>query len=164
MASLPAFYILLVATLVADYSQMSFGPTIVDYAGDNGIKPNAAARLVTFSAVLKLLGNVIVVPLSDIAPASRCFLLVVGFALESLSSLMMTDACSLVSITALQTIEALAQGYSAPARSILTAEYLCLDKCMTNAGLSGLVTIPLSFSGPSILGEHKQPSHVSRHG
>ncbi|XP_070394097.1 monocarboxylate transporter 12-like [Dermacentor albipictus] len=148
----PTFYILLVATVVADYSQMSFGTTIVDYAVDKSIKPEDAAQLVAFSAVGKLLGRVVVVPLSDMAPASRCPLLAVGFALESLSSLMMTDASSLVSIAALQITEAVAQGYSAPARSILAAEYLGLDKFMTSAAFNGLVMIPVSFGAPSILG------------
>lgn len=148
----PAFYVFLAATVVSEYSLVSFGTTIVDYATDKGIELSVAVQLVIFGAVGHILARLCVVPLSDCATACRLPMYACAFAVEAASTMTMPHAKSMAIITVLRIAESLAQGFVISVRGILLAQYLGIERVATCSGLFGLTMIPVSLSSPTILG------------
>ncbi|KAH7957677.1 hypothetical protein HPB52_021887 [Rhipicephalus sanguineus] len=113
----PAFYVFLVATVVGDYSGVSFGTTAVDYAVDKGIEVEVATHLVELGAVGHLVGRIFIMPLSDWAPISRLPLFASSYALESICALIMPHIGPLFSeISAVRVAETTVAGFSSAIR------------------------------------------------
>ncbi|XP_065296093.1 monocarboxylate transporter 12-B-like [Dermacentor albipictus] len=148
----PAFYVFLAATVVSEYSLVSFGTTIVDYATDKGIELSVAAQLVIFGAVGHILARICIVPLSDCAAASRLPMYACAFAVEAASAVSMPHVRSMAIITVLRIAESMAQGFVISVRGILLAQYLGIERVATCSGVFGLAMIPVSLSSPTILG------------
>ncbi|KAL3184294.1 hypothetical protein MRX96_032095 [Rhipicephalus microplus] len=149
----PAFYVFLFATVVGDYSGVSFGTTAVDYAVDKGIKVDLATHLVEFGAAGHLVGRIFIMPLSDWAPISRFPLFASSYALEAICAVILPHiGPSFSEIVALRVTETTVAGFSTAIRGILLAQYMGIERLATCTGLYGLVMVPVSLSSASIIG------------
>ncbi|KAL1468413.1 hypothetical protein MTO96_025456, partial [Rhipicephalus appendiculatus] len=148
----PAFYVFLATTVVSEYSLVSFGTTIVDYAIDKGIELSVATQLIIFGAVGHILARLSIVPLSDCAKGSRLPMYACAFAVEAVSTATMPHVSSIAAITVLRISESLAQGFILSVRSILLAQYLGIQRVAACSGVFGVAMIPVSLSSPAVLG------------
>nr|XP_037290431.1 monocarboxylate transporter 12-like isoform X1 [Rhipicephalus microplus]XP_037290432.1 monocarboxylate transporter 12-like isoform X1 [Rhipicephalus microplus]XP_037290433.1 monocarboxylate transporter 12-like isoform X1 [Rhipicephalus microplus] len=148
----PAFYVFLATTVVSEYSLVSIGTTIVDYAKDKVIELSVATQLMIFGAVGHILARLTIVPLSDCAKGSRLPMYAGAFACEAVSAAAMPHVCSIAALTVLRVLESLAQGFILSVRTILLAQYLGIERVAACSGVFGLAMIPVSLSSPAILG------------
>ncbi|XP_077534527.1 monocarboxylate transporter 12-like [Haemaphysalis longicornis] len=148
----PAFYVFMVAAVAGDYSMVAMTTTVVDFAVGNGVEMSQAQFLVSFGGVGALLGRIIIMPISDVLPSSRCPLFTGALALTALCTILMTYAKSYGYVVALYIILSTADGFTSSVRNLLVAQYLGVDRMATSTGLYGLLMIPVSLGSPLILG------------
>ncbi|KAH9377781.1 hypothetical protein HPB48_012196 [Haemaphysalis longicornis] len=148
----PAFYVCMLATMVGEYSLVSFGTTIVDFAVGKGIPLNVAMNLITCASVGHLFGRLVIMPLSDLAPCSRWFLYSGSHVLEALCTLLIPRVGSAWGIIALRLAEAISQGSSAAIRAILVAQLLGVEAVAFCTGAFGVVMVPIWLTSPQIMG------------
>lgn len=148
----PAFYVFMVAAVAGDYSMVALTTTVVDFAVGNGVELNSAQFLVSFGGVGNLLGRVVIMPISDVVPSSRCPLFTGALALTALCTFLMTYARSYTLVVTLYIILSTAEGFTSSIRNLLVAHYLGVDQMATSTGLYGLLMIPVSLGSPLILG------------
>lgn len=148
----PGFYVCMFATMVGEYSLLSFGTTIVDFAVGKGIALNVAMNLVTSTSVGQLLGRLILVPLSDLSPASRWPLYAASYVLIALCILVVPYVGSIGAILALKVAESASQGFAISVRGILLAQLLGVDSVAFCTGLFGAAMVPVWLTNPRIIG------------
>lgn len=148
----PGFYVCMFATMVGEYSLLSFGSTVVDFAVGKGIALNIAMNLVTSTSVGHLIGRLLLVPLSDLSPASRWPLYAASYVLIALCILVTPYVATIGAILALRVAESASQGFAASVRGILLAQLLGVDAVAFCTGLFGAAMVPVWLTNPSIIG------------
>lgn len=148
----PGFYVCMFATMVGEYSLLSFGTTIVDFAVGKGIALNIAMNLVTSTSVGQLIGRLFLVPLSDLCPASRWPLYATSYVLIALCILATPYVGTIGAILALRVAESASQGFAASVRGILLAQLLGVDAVAFCTGLFGAAMVPVWLTNPRIIG------------
>ncbi|KAH7959482.1 hypothetical protein HPB49_011398 [Dermacentor silvarum] len=155
---MPAFYVLLIAMVIGDYTNLEFLKTIVDYGIDKGLDHDAAGRLITFSSAGQLFGRVAVSVLADVVPSSRSPLYGLSFLTLCACFVALPHAYTLSSLAVLSVIEGIAQGYELSIKYVLVAENVGVAETPVCCGIAGAVLIPLTLISPLITGECKVPS------
>ncbi|KAH9377533.1 hypothetical protein HPB48_013044 [Haemaphysalis longicornis] len=148
----PAFYVFMVATVVGDYSMVSVGTTLLDYAVDHGVNVDDATKLASLGAIGQLFGRLFLMPLADWAPIIRLPCFAGSFTLAAICTLILPHATSFGHIITLQIFVTTAQGFIVSVRSLLLAEYLGIERLATCVGLYGIILVPVSLCSPSIVG------------
>ncbi|KAL1432605.1 hypothetical protein MTO96_013075 [Rhipicephalus appendiculatus] len=151
----PAFYVIVVATIVDDYSSVQFSTTIVDYAIDKGVPLDAAKTLISYSSLGALVGRVAVPFLSDIWPSMRNSLYVLGFAFVTALLIAMPLVYAYEGVAVLTIMHGFSKGTLLCLRAVLTAELLGVDRSAACLGVTGVAMIPLSLASPAILGFYR---------
>lgn len=148
----PGFYVCMFATVVGEYSLVSLGTTIVDFAVGRGIPLNVAMNLVTCTSVGHLVGRLLIVPLSDLAPAARWPLYAGSYALEAVCTLVLPYLGYIGGLLVLRVAESASQGFAASIRGILLAQLLSVEVVPFCTGVFGVVMVPIWLSNPHIIG------------
>ncbi|XP_077511339.1 monocarboxylate transporter 12-like [Amblyomma americanum] len=153
--SAPAFYVLVVAVVVGDYTAGEYSTTIVDYGIDKGIPLESAKHLVTFASMGQLAGRVVVPVLADCLPFSRRPLYVLSFLCIFACMVAMPHVFSFGAIFVLAAVTGVSQGYILCIRYVLIAEFLGVQRTAVSSGIVGVVMVPVSLVSPSIIGQFR---------
>ncbi|XP_077511127.1 monocarboxylate transporter 14-like isoform X2 [Amblyomma americanum] len=148
----PIFYVLLVPFVVAEFTLPLFASTIVDYAGDKEVRMDSAALLVTCLCAGGFFGRLVVPVLSDKVPHGRCVVACVSFVLLSVCFMLMPHLRSFSAIAVVTVATGVQQGYLATIKAVLSADYLGVRSVPVCWGLVALLSLPLTFCEPSIVG------------
>ncbi|KAK8788160.1 hypothetical protein V5799_022063, partial [Amblyomma americanum] len=147
----PAFYALVLAIIIADYSESAFQATIVDYGRDKGIGFGKASKLATISSLGQSLGSTLLPMLADAVPRSRSPLYVTSFALTSACLIIMPQVVDISCVAVLTAVIGLAAGYFRCAKYVVIAEHVGIERTAVCFGMIGLGIIPLGLANASII-------------
>ncbi|XP_049519376.1 uncharacterized protein LOC119444543 isoform X2 [Dermacentor silvarum] len=148
----PTFYVILVPIVAADITLPMLAFTIVDYAGDKGVPLDIAAVLVSCQCAGGFCGRLVIPLISDRTPRGRCVIGSCCFVLISLCFLLMPHIASFAAVATVTFLAGAQQGYLATIKTVLVADYLGVQKVAVCWGIMGLLSMPLIFCQPSIIG------------
>ncbi|XP_049519375.1 uncharacterized protein LOC119444543 isoform X1 [Dermacentor silvarum] len=148
----PTFYVILVPIVAADITLPILAFTIVDYAGDKGVSLDVAAILVSCQCAGGFCGRLVIPLISDTTPRGRCVIGSCCFVLISLCFLLMPHIASFAAVATVTFLAGAQQGYLATIKTVLVADYLGVQKVAVCWGIMGLLSMPLIFFQPSIIG------------
>ncbi|KAL1443865.1 hypothetical protein MTO96_030151, partial [Rhipicephalus appendiculatus] len=149
---IPDCYVLTLLYVVFDWSHSVFLTTVADYAKDKGATLEKAKFVLTAIAVGDLLGRTAVPWVADRISFSRAPFAVAGLAASFLSFMAASLSTSFESFAALSATLGVFQGYVGCIRPVLYAEYLGVQYVPIMFGITGVILVPISLSGPTILG------------
>nr|XP_050029254.2 uncharacterized protein LOC126525270 [Dermacentor andersoni] len=147
-----AFYVLLVVYAFCDWTISLHTTTIVDYGRDKGSPLEKAKLVLTFNAAGQFAGRTLLPFASDNVAHSRCPLAVACFIGCGTCLAFMPSVQSLSAFVALNLVLGVCQGFVTCIRSVLVNDYCGVERLPTFFGILGLTLVPLSFSGPTIIG------------
>ncbi|XP_077507784.1 uncharacterized protein LOC144118872 [Amblyomma americanum] len=148
----PSFYAIVIPIVVADFTLPLLATTLIDYTGDKGVPLDAAALLLSCLSVGTFGGRLVIPFLSDRTVRNRCITASVTFALVSLCFVVFPHIGGTGVIAVVTILAGSLQGYLATIKSVLVADYLGVQKLAVSWGVIGLVSLPLTFCEPSIVG------------
>ncbi|KAK8777576.1 hypothetical protein V5799_029078 [Amblyomma americanum] len=147
-----SFYVLLVVYALCDCSISMHTTTVVDYCMDKGSALDKAKLVLTYNAAGQFAGRTLLPFGSDNVAHSRCPLAVACFACAGALLLAISAVESFPAFVGLNMVVGVSQGFVTCIRSVLVNDYLGVDRLPTFFGILGLALVPLSFSGPSVIG------------
>ncbi|XP_037565968.2 monocarboxylate transporter 9 [Dermacentor silvarum] len=147
-----AFYVLLIVYAFCDCAISMHTTTIVDYGRDKGSPLEKAKLVVTYNAAGQFAGRTLLPFASDNVAHSRCPLAVLCFVGAGTWLLLMPVVQSLPAFMALNVVLGVCQGFVTCIRCVLVNDYCGVERLPTFFGILGLTLVPLSFSGPTIIG------------
>ncbi|KAH7957223.1 hypothetical protein HPB52_016327 [Rhipicephalus sanguineus] len=147
-----AFYVLLIVYALCDCTISMHTTTIVDYGRDKGSALEKAKLLLTYNAAGQFVGRTLLPFASDNVANSRCPFAVACFIGAGAWLALMPVVQSLTAFVALNLVLGVCQGYVTCIRSVLVNDYCGVERLPTFFGILGLALVPLSFSGPTIIG------------
>ncbi|XP_077557437.1 monocarboxylate transporter 13-like [Haemaphysalis longicornis] len=148
----PAFYVLLVSYALCDCCLSMHTATTVDYGRDKGATLEDATLAITYNALGQFLGRIVLPFTSDRVANGRCKFTVACFAAAAVWFGALSVVRSFLAFVALNTALGLSEGFVSCIRSVLVNDYLGVDRLPAFFGFLGVALLPLSFSGPSIIG------------
>ncbi|XP_075542630.1 uncharacterized protein LOC142576396 isoform X1 [Dermacentor variabilis] len=148
----PVFYVLLLGSLVGDYTEMVFLATAVEYAEDKSMSIEISEHLVTLWFLGQFLGSGLLPLLVDCVVYSRSFFYVVTFALSSVSLVVLPHVMDIPSLSVLLPIHGMAMGFIRCVKCVVMADQVGPERTAACWGISGLAIIPLSLANPRIIG------------
>ncbi|XP_065296085.1 monocarboxylate transporter 9-like isoform X1 [Dermacentor albipictus] len=148
----PAFYVLLLGSLVGDYTEMVFLATAVEYAEDKSMSIKNSEHLVTLWFLGQFLGSGLLPLLADCVGHSRSLFYVVTFALSSVSLVVLPHVMDIPSLSVLLPIHGMAMGFIRCVKCVVIADQVGPERTAACWGISGLAIIPLSLANPTIIG------------
>ncbi|KAL1443866.1 hypothetical protein MTO96_030152, partial [Rhipicephalus appendiculatus] len=146
------FYALIFFYVPFDWCQSLFLTTAADYAMDKGATLEKAKFVLTAVAVGNLVGRTAVPWVADRISFSRAPFAVAGLAASFLSFVAASLCTSFESFAALSATLGLFQGYVSCIRTVLFDDYLGIQYVPIMYGITGLILVPVSLCGPTILG------------
>ncbi|KAH7933389.1 hypothetical protein HPB49_012121 [Dermacentor silvarum] len=147
------FYILVAFLVLFDWSTSVHSTTAVDYGQTTGAPLEKAKFVLTTTAFGYLVGRTVVPFAADRIPFSRAPFAVAALATSFLTFLVPSMIESFDWFVALNMILGICQGYVSCIRGVLISEYLGIHRLPVMAGFTGLFLVPLSTSGPTIVGK-----------
>ncbi|XP_065286702.1 monocarboxylate transporter 9-like [Dermacentor albipictus] len=147
-----AFYVLLVVYVLCDWTMSMHTTTIVDYGCDKGSPLEKAKLVLTFNAAGQFVGMTLLPFASDNVAHSRCPLAVACFVGSGACLAFMPSVQTLSAFIALNLVLGVCQGFQTCIRSVLVNDHCGVERLPTFFGMLGLTMVPLSFSGPTIIG------------
>lgn len=149
---IPDFYLLTFVYVVFEWSQSVFLTTAADYALDKGATLEKAKYVLTLIALGNLVGRTAIPWAADRIPYSRA-----PFAVASLVASLVAFVAASVStyfewFATFNAILGVFQGYVMCIRTVLLADYLGIQNVPITYGITGLILVPFSLCGPTILG------------
>ncbi|KAH6934198.1 hypothetical protein HPB50_021500 [Hyalomma asiaticum] len=148
-----AFYVLLIVYALCDCAVSMHTTTIVDYGRDKGSALEDAKLVLTYNAAGQFIGRTLLPFASDNVANSRCPVAVGCFVGAGAWLALMPVVQSLPAFVTLNLVLGVCQGYVTCIRSVLVNDYCGVERLPTFFGILGLALVPLSFSGPTIIGE-----------
>ncbi|KAL1482552.1 hypothetical protein MTO96_033720 [Rhipicephalus appendiculatus] len=148
----PMFYIILVPIVFADFTLPLFASTIVDYGRDKGILLEKAALLLTCLCAGGFCGRIGIPVLSDKIANGRCIITAISLLILSACFVILPHVDILPAVVAVTFVTGLQQGYLATIKTVLSADFLGVQKVPLCWGLMGIASLPLTFFEPSIVG------------
>ncbi|XP_075542775.1 monocarboxylate transporter 14-like [Dermacentor variabilis] len=149
---MPTFYVILVPVVAADITLPMLAFTIVDYAIDKGVPLDFAATLVSCQCAGGFCGRLVIPLISDRTPRGRCVIGSCSFVLISLCFLLMPHVANFAAVAAVVFFAGAQQGYLATIKTVLVADYLGVQNVAVCWGIMGLLSMPLTFCEPYIIG------------
>ncbi|KAH7959734.1 hypothetical protein HPB49_013344 [Dermacentor silvarum] len=129
-----------------------YATTIVDYGRDKGSPLEKAKLALSYNAAGQFAGRTLLPFASDNVAHSRCPLTVLCFVGAGTWLVLMPVVHSLPAFVTLNVVLGVCQGFVTCIRSVLVNDYCGVERLPTFFGILGLVLVPLSFSGPTIIG------------
>ncbi|KAL3225441.1 hypothetical protein MRX96_025779 [Rhipicephalus microplus] len=126
--------------------------TVVDYGRDKGSALEKAKLTITYNAVGLFVGRTVLPFASDNVANSRCGFAVACFVGAGLLLALMPVVQSLPAFVALNLLLGVCQGFVTCIRSVLVNDYCGVERLPTFFGILGIALVPLSFSGPTVIG------------
>ncbi|XP_077535094.1 monocarboxylate transporter 5-like isoform X2 [Haemaphysalis longicornis] len=148
----PAFYILLVGYALCDYAVSMHTTTTVDYGRDKGATLEDATLVITYSALGQFLGRTLLPFACDHVHNGRCKFAVACFAAAAVFCAVLSVVKSYPAFVALNVALGLSEGFVTCIRSVLVNDFLGVDRLPVFFGFQSITLIPLSLSGPTIIG------------
>ncbi|XP_037512240.1 monocarboxylate transporter 2-like [Rhipicephalus sanguineus] len=148
----PILYLILVPIVFADFTLPLFASTIVDYGRDKGILLDKAALLLTCLCVGGFCGRIGIPVLSDKIANRRCIIAAISLLLLGGCFLLLPHVDVFPAVVAVAFITGLQQGYLATIKTVLSADFLGVQKVALCWGVVGIASLPLTFFEPSIVG------------
>lgn len=148
----PAFYGILTAFLLLDFSKTTVAATIIDYGEDKGFSLRDAESVITYSAPTEIAGFVLLPMLADRQYFDRTYLTVISFILLGVVTALVPECASYGSFTVVFLFLKLLQACVTTMRVILIVDYFGTEKLPTCWGIAGLFSVPLFLLNPSIIG------------
>ncbi|KAH7957057.1 hypothetical protein HPB52_014771 [Rhipicephalus sanguineus] len=155
-----AFYVLLVVYALCDYAISMHTTNILDYGRDKGFALEKAKLVLTYNAAGQFVGRTLLPFASDNVANSRCPFAVACFIGAGAWLALIPVVQSLTAFVALNLVLGVCQGYVTCIRSVLVNDYCGVERLPTFFGILGLALVPLSSSGPTIIGEWNQDNAV----
>nr|XP_054923447.1 uncharacterized protein LOC129383169 [Dermacentor andersoni] len=147
-----AFYVLLVVYVLCDWTISLHTTTIVDYGRDKGSPLEKAKLVLTYNAAGQFAGRTLLPFASDNVAHSRCPLAVACFIGSGACLAFMPSVQTLSAFVGLNLVLGMCQGFATCIQSVLVNQYCGVERLPTFFGILGLTLVPLSFSGPTIIG------------
>lgn len=147
-----AFYVLIVVYALADCAISMHTTTVVDYGRDKGSVLEKGKLTITYNAAGLFVGRTVLPFASDNVANSRCGFAVACFVGAGLLLALMPVVQSLPAFVALNLLLGVCQGFVTCIRSVLVNDYCGVERLPTFFGILGIALVPLSFSGPTIIG------------
>ncbi|XP_049271327.1 monocarboxylate transporter 10-like [Rhipicephalus sanguineus] len=147
-----AFYVLLIVYALCDCTISMHTTTIVDYGRDKGSALEKAKLVLTYNAAGQFVGRTLLPFASDNVANSRCPFAVACFVGAGAWLALIPVVQSLTAFVALNLVLGVCQGYVTCIRSVLVNDYCGVERLPTFFGILGMALVPLSFSGPTIIG------------
>ncbi|XP_040072664.1 monocarboxylate transporter 2-like [Ixodes scapularis] len=148
----PMAYIVLAVTVVADFTGSAYISTLADYVADKGFSIEDAESLVIYGSFSELIGRLFPPLIADRGCVRRSTLTMASFSLWGCSMMLMPHAKIHLHVIIVVLCAYLPFGCLQSMKSVLMADYIGVQWISTCFGLSGLISVPLSFGSPSIIG------------
>lgn len=148
----PAFYLLLLGYTLCDWSVSMHTTTTVDYGRDKGATLEDATLAITYNAIGQFLGRTVLPFASDSVDNGRCKFAVACFACAALWYGALSVVKYFTAFVAINVALGLSEGFVTCIRSVLVNDYLGVERLPAFFGILGVALLPLSFSGPTIIG------------
>ncbi|XP_042142188.1 monocarboxylate transporter 2-like [Ixodes scapularis] len=148
----PMIYVVLAVTVVTDFTGSAYTSTLADYVADKGLSIEEAESLVIYGSFSELIGRLFPPLIADRGIIRRSTLIMASFLLWGCSMMLMPYANIHLHVVIVVLCAYLPFGCLQSMRSVLMADYIGVQWISTCFGLSGLISTPLSFGSPSIIG------------
>ncbi|KAM7293255.1 monocarboxylate transporter 2 [Ixodes scapularis] len=139
-------------TMVTDFTGSAYTSTLADYVADKGLSIEDAESLVICGSFSELIGRLFPPLIADRGCVRRSTLIMASFLLWGCSMMLMPHAKIHLHVIIVVLCAYLPFGCLQSMRSVLMADYIGVQWISTCFGLSGLISVPLSFGSPSIIG------------
>ncbi|KAM7293249.1 monocarboxylate transporter 2-like [Ixodes scapularis] len=148
----PMIYVVVAVTVVTDFTGSAYTSTLADYVEDKGLSIEDAESLVIYGSLSELIGRLFPPLIADRGILRRSTLIMASFLLWGCSMMLMPHANIHLHVIIVMLCAYLSFGCLQSMRSVLMADYIGVQWISTCFGLSGLISTPLSFGSPSIIG------------
>ncbi|CAN8016962.1 unnamed protein product, partial [Ixodes persulcatus] len=148
----PMFFIVVLAGLSIVYTQSIFFSTIVDYAMDRGMSLDAASSILVYTSLTDFLGAMGLPLLADKKYLRRSTLVMFCYAMLGLSGILYPIVTSVPLFVLVSLLLAMVAATLMTMSTVIAADYLGVEKLPIFLAASGLVSVPLYFWNPRILG------------
>ncbi|KAH6933075.1 hypothetical protein HPB50_011855 [Hyalomma asiaticum] len=149
---IPDFYVLTFVYVAFDWSQSVFLTTAADYALDKGATLEKAKYILTLIALGNLVGCTALPWAADRIPFSRGPFAVAGLVASLVAFVAASVSSCFEWFATFSTILGVFQGYLMSIRAVLLADYVGAQNVPISYGIAGLILVPLSLCGSTILG------------
>ncbi|XP_037514082.1 monocarboxylate transporter 9 isoform X1 [Rhipicephalus sanguineus] len=147
-----AFYVLVFAIVVGDYTEIVFLATAVEYGQDMNLSMEASGQIVTLWFLGQFLGSGLLPVIADNLSYSRSSFYVVTFAISSVSLVVLPHMTDIGGLALLLAIHGMAMGFIRCVKCVVIADQVGTERTAACWGISGLAIMPLSLASPEIIG------------
>ncbi|XP_040079225.1 monocarboxylate transporter 12-B-like [Ixodes scapularis] len=155
----PMFFIVALAGLSTVYTQSIFFSTIVDYAMDREMSLDAASSILVYTSLTDFLGAMGLPLLADRKLLRRSTLVMFCYVIVGLSAILYPIVTSVPLFVLVSLLLAMAAATLMTMSTVIAADYLGVEKIPIFLATSGLVSVPLYFWNPRIVGKWWQLKH-----
>lgn len=146
------FYVLVLAIVVGDYTEIVFLATVVEHGQDQNLSMQACEQLVTLWFLGQFLGSGLLPVIADNLRYSRSSFYVVTFAISSVSLVVLPHVTDIGGLALLLAVHGMAMGFIRCVKCVVIADQVGTDRTAACWGISGLAIMPLSLASPEIIG------------
>ncbi|CAN7988547.1 unnamed protein product [Ixodes pacificus] len=148
----PMFFVVVLAGLSIVYTQSIFLSTIVDYAMDKGMSLDAASSILVYTSLTDFLGAMGLPLLADRNLLRRSTLVMFCSAMLGLSAILYPIVTSVPLFVLVSLLLAMVTATLMTMNTVIAADYLGVENIPIFLTATGLVSIPLYFGNPRIVG------------
>lgn len=148
----PMFYVIVVASVVGDFTVTVFSSTIVDNAMDKGASETQANDIIIYASAAELVGRLFIPVLSDLRLLRRSTLEMISFILLGVLLVLLPKVTSFGPYAGICVCIAIFLGSTGTMKAVLMADYLGVHQVPNCHGFVGIAILPLLLYSPSIMG------------
>ncbi|KAL3206258.1 hypothetical protein MRX96_040301 [Rhipicephalus microplus] len=148
----PAFYILVLAIVTGEYTEIVFLATAVEYGEDRAVTMQASEQLVTLWFLGQFIGSGVLPVIADYVRYSSSSVYVVTFLLSSISLAVLPHVMDIAGLSVVLATHGMATGFIRCVKCVVIANQVGTERTAACWGISGLAIIPLSLANPVIIG------------
>lgn len=149
---MPFFYVLLISSVVVEYSSSVYLTTVVDYGLDKQLSLTDAETVVSYATVGDILGFFILPSVADCKYLSRGALNTASFIVLAAAMFFQSMANTYRTFVTASGIFRLGIACSQTMRTVLVGDYLGPESLSLVWALTGILSIPVLLVNPSIIG------------
>ncbi|XP_042146117.1 monocarboxylate transporter 1-like [Ixodes scapularis] len=151
----PIFYVVILYSLLGDYSSLTFQTTFVDYAMDKGFSLTVAESLVMYNSTIALLGGLVIPLIADWKFLRRSTLVTISCFVLACALLILPHVRSFSALFVTALFAAMFLGTNASIKTVLMADYLGVDGISTCWAILGPAAVPVWLCNPAIIGKFR---------
>lgn len=149
----PLFYVIIVYSVLGDYTRLTFQTTIVDYVMDKGFSLTASESLVIYYSITELLGRVVISIIADRNVVNRSTLVAINLFMLACAVLLLPHVSSFSCVHVACLCTAMFSAFITSMKSVLMADYLGVDAISPCWAIVGLACLPLWCCNSMIIGK-----------